>query len=76
MVLELLDGRSYNKSVDVYAFGVLLWELLIMEIPFGRSDVNDLRQRVLSGKRPPMPSYGMSSRSVKLVNKCWYVAHH
>ncbi len=32
MAPELLDGRSYNEKVDVYAFGVLLNELLTREV--------------------------------------------
>ncbi|RYH14589.1 hypothetical protein EON65_33335 [archaeon] len=70
-IAELLEGRSYNKSVDVYAFGVLLCELLTGEIPFGRTEINELRQRVLAGKRPTIPAYGISSRVLRLINKCW-----
>ncbi|CAM9271886.1 unnamed protein product, partial [Sphacelaria rigidula] len=27
MAPELLQGRPFNKTVDVYAFGILLWEV-------------------------------------------------
>lgn len=27
MAPELLENRPFNKSIDVYAFGVLLWEV-------------------------------------------------
>lgn len=27
MAPELLDGRPFNKSVDVYAFGIVLYEV-------------------------------------------------
>jgi len=27
MAPELLENRPFNKSVDVYAFGILLWEV-------------------------------------------------
>ena len=27
MAPELLQGRPFNKAVDVYAFGILLWEV-------------------------------------------------
>eukprot|EP01039_Chlorochromonas_danica_P001075 gene1075-1165_t len=71
MAPELLEGRSYNKSVDVYAFGVFLWELLTGEIPFARADLADLKERVLAGKRPALPSYGLPSRCVRLITRCW-----
>ncbi|PSC72792.1 Serine threonine-kinase CTR1 [Micractinium conductrix] len=33
MAPELLTGRKCNNSVDVYSFGVLLWELCVGEYP-------------------------------------------
>lgn len=29
MAPELLQERGFNKSVDVYAFGILLWEVTL-----------------------------------------------
>ena len=28
MAPELLEGKSYNEKVDVYAFGILFWEMM------------------------------------------------
>jgi serine/threonine protein kinase len=33
MAPELLDGKNFNKKVDVYAFGILLWEVSCGLIP-------------------------------------------
>ncbi len=71
MILELLDNRSYTKSVDVYAFGILLWEIFAEEIPFNRCDVPEIRNRVLAGKRPAIPSYGFPNRVAALITRCW-----
>ncbi len=57
--------------MDVYAFGVILWEIFTEEIPFLRHDIADIRQKVLSGKRPVIPSFGVSPRLARLISRCW-----
>ena len=38
MAPEILRGEKYTAAADVYSFGVILWEMLTLEIPFkGRS---------------------------------------
>jgi serine/threonine protein kinase len=34
MAPEILDGKNYNKSVDIWAIGIILYELLIGANPF------------------------------------------
>mmetsp|Transcript_4446 Transcript_4446/g.7584 ORF Transcript_4446/g.7584 Transcript_4446/m.7584 type:complete len:91 (-) Transcript_4446:223-495(-) len=38
MAPELFLKRSYDQSVDVYAYGCLLWEILNREVPFDGLD--------------------------------------
>jgi len=71
MAPELLDNKSFNKSVDVYAFGVLLCEMFTGEMPFAGVDVPTIRERVRAGERPHMPSFGIPARCVRLIQKCW-----
>jgi hypothetical protein len=68
---ELLDNGTFTKSVDCYAMGMVIWEIFTKEIPFGRMDVSEIRQKVLSGKRPAIPSYSMHPRVAALINRCW-----
>jgi len=35
MAPELMREEKYTEKVDVYSYGVLLWELVTSEIPFG-----------------------------------------
>ena len=72
MAPELFENRSFNKKVDVYAFGMILWELFAMELPFKMLDVPEIRRRVCNNERPRIPSY-CSSRVTRLIEKCWYV---
>jgi len=72
MAPELLEGKSFNKSVDVYAFGVLLCEMFTAEVPFYGVEINSIRERVLGGDRPNCPSYAMPPRCQRLIQKCWH----
>jgi len=48
----------YTKSIDVYSFGLVLWELCTEQILYeDLKDLNEIRQYVLDGKRPHIPSY-------------------
>ena len=71
MAPELLDNKTFNKSVDSYAFGVLLGELHTKEIPFNMINVMDIRDRVINGDRPRAPTFGCSPRMIKLIKECW-----
>eukprot|EP00605_Chrysophyceae_sp_TOSAG23-4_P001083 GSChrysophyteH1.ASY1.ANO1.1188.1 assembled CDS len=71
MAPELLENKPFNKSVDVYAFGVLLNELFTGEIPFFGLDVPTIRDRIVKGERPHMPSYRVPPKVSRLVERCW-----
>mmetsp|Transcript_560 Transcript_560/g.1284 ORF Transcript_560/g.1284 Transcript_560/m.1284 type:complete len:1538 (-) Transcript_560:24-4637(-) len=53
---EILQKKNYNEKVDVYSFGVIMWELLTQEMFFG--DITFMAQmedRIIKGERPPIP---------------------
>jgi len=55
MAPEVAKGQPYNKSVDVYSFGILLWQMCSLERPFaGYSSQKHMREVVISGERPKM----------------------
>lgn len=56
--------------MDVYAFGVLLWELFSEQMPFDGYDIPTVKEKVLSGERPPAP---LSCPRVvqRLYADCW-----
>jgi len=72
MAPELLENKAFNKSVDVYAFGILLNEIFAGEIPFLGLDVPKIRERAVSGERPHVPTYRVPPRVSKLVARCWH----
>lgn len=61
MAPELFQKRLYDETVDVFAYGALLWELVAREVPFDGLDVADIRSRVDKGEQLKVP-YGTDPR--------------
>jgi eukaryotic-like serine/threonine-protein kinase len=53
---QLLDAREVDERSDVYALGVLLYELLSGVRPFRGSSALAIADAVLNGQPPPLPS--------------------
>ena len=74
---EILLGQPYSKPSDVYAIGIMMWELLTRRHPFDHlgSVMNEVkvRQKVPSNdddNRPPIPDdCPLDYRN--LVTECW-----
>jgi serine/threonine protein kinase len=55
MAPELFLGLPYSGKVDLYAYAVLLWEMVTERAPFpGRHGVQ-VGLAVAAGQRPPLP---------------------
>ena len=75
MAPEVAKELPYDKSVDVFSFGILLHELMSGEKPFyGYSSGKHMQQVVLGGERPKMNAQitGHWPENLKcLLKHCW-----
>ena len=59
MAPELLVSTRYDSSVDVYAYGIVLWETMSRELPYdhqGISGMKIMHEVVQVGTRPLIPT--------------------
>ncbi|CAI2202110.1 19894_t:CDS:1, partial [Funneliformis geosporum] len=68
---ELFRGIGYSKKVDIYSFGVIMWEICSGMRPYAGTahDIN-MAKDICKGKRPPVPP-GTPSFYSELMKKCW-----
>eukprot|EP00879_Flechtneria_rotunda_P007768 GHRR01008141.1.p1 GENE.GHRR01008141.1~~GHRR01008141.1.p1 ORF type:complete len:486 (+),score=123.48 GHRR01008141.1:1274-2731(+) len=75
MAPECFSGEGITEKVDVYALGMLLWELLTGERPWkGLNLVQVAFQVAIAGNRPPLPAadpHKCPAKLAKLIDDCW-----
>ncbi|KAM1201443.1 hypothetical protein EV1_017479 [Malus domestica] len=73
MAPELLSGKNnlVTEKVDVYSFGIVMWELLTGEEPYGDLRSQEIIAGIMKGSlRPEIPSWcDPTWRS--LMERCW-----
>lgn len=71
MAPEFLQNEKYDEKIDVYSFGILLWEIITQEYPFdGLSWPQILCIVVVNQQRPVIPDEWEPSLK-NLINRCW-----
>lgn len=82
MAPEVIRHEPYSQKIDVYSYGVVIWELFACEIPFlGMTPIQaafavadkNLRPSAVSeyGKAMPIPVGWM-----ELISRCWHPSPH
>jgi hypothetical protein len=71
MAPEIFESRAYTSKVDVYAFGMLVWEMLTEGVPFKGKDGFQVAIAVARNReRPPLPEDG--PRDLRdFIALCW-----
>ena len=71
MAPELLESNTFTEETDVYAFALVIWEVLTGEIPWrGLNPVQVAMQILAKQARPAVPE-GAPADLVALMVRCW-----
>ncbi|XP_042436141.1 serine/threonine/tyrosine-protein kinase HT1-like [Zingiber officinale] len=71
MAPEMIKEKSHTRKVDVYSFGIVLWELLTALVPFNDMTPEQAAYAVAhKNARPPLPASCPLAFS-HLTNRCW-----
>jgi serine/threonine protein kinase len=79
---EVLEGGQASMASDVFAFGVIFWELLTWKLPWGTSNpwgivsavINNGRLEIPEPSDLPGPGSGnwpLLDRYIALMRRCW-----
>jgi serine/threonine protein kinase len=70
-LVEILDNKQYERSADIYSFGILLWVIMTQQRPYIEvMNSWDIAKMVLEGKRLAIP--GSLPIAIKeLIEACW-----
>lgn len=70
-IVKTKDGDSIKTpKADIFAFGVLMWEMYMSQQAFASFDQNDVLLLVIQGRRLPFPP-GADPAYVSLCQRCW-----
>lgn len=74
MAPEMVQGHDYGNKVDVYSFGIVLWELITGNLPFqGMTAVAAAWAVVNRGLRPAIPT-DCAPALAQIMTRCWDVS--
>jgi serine/threonine protein kinase/alpha-tubulin suppressor-like RCC1 family protein len=83
---EVLGGQKASMESDVYAFGVVMWEMLTWQLPFSEENVWVVSSAILRNERPEVPPFDQLpgfekgvgaaqevsiSKYIELMKRCW-----
>jgi len=72
MAPEVVLKRAYTELVDVYSFGILVWQMARDRIPFKGLNKDDFFREVVAGGLRPKLDKSWPSGFSSLLQNCWH----
>ena len=66
---ELWEDRDYSRKSDVWALGVVLYELCTHRYPFTANNVEELAAKVVREKYAPIPMT-VNKQLAEIIQRC------
>jgi serine/threonine protein kinase len=77
MAPEMLAGKKYDARVDVYSYGIVLWEIASQRLPWEEVQstlfLKTLLSMIESGRRPEVEA-GWPRGYCAVMERCWQLA--
>ena len=68
---EIVFDQKYSQYGDIYAYGMIVFEILTNDVPFeGRKNIYQLMKMLMNDYRPEF-KYPIPYCYRKLIEKCW-----
>jgi serine/threonine protein kinase len=68
---EVALNKPYNETVDVYSFGILLYQIMALETPFAGLTMRSFPTMVFTKGARPIPDPKWPENISGLMRKCW-----
>lgn len=68
---EQWRNETVTPKTDVYAFGILLWELWTKQVPWQNKQPHAIQAEMSIGNRLEIPDVGVPLPIAKLIRQCW-----
>ena len=71
MAPEILTcEEEYTNKVDIYSYGMMLWEMVTGQVPFAKSQPYSIMAMITKGVRPELPNEAPEGLC-ELIKACW-----
>ena len=71
MAPEVFREEPYNLAADVYSFGIVLWYIFALRVPFKKYSAAMYRRNVVENFFRPTIDSAWGTTMCKLIAKCW-----
>lgn len=68
---EVMLGQKYNERADIFSFGILLWEIFSLKIPFQGFNRYDFIEKVCKKKMRPGTNIKCPPLIKQLMQEMW-----